>query len=96
MTKSKQQIMDDISELTHIPSFRCSSGSTEPREFFVALAEQLGLHESIKGLSKPEIAKFLCQSLGGVWGSHCESSGSTVTREGLEALYEQLVFLREL
>jgi hypothetical protein len=96
MTKSKQQIMDEISAITHIPQFHCSSGSTEPREFFTSLAEQLGLHESIKGLTKPEIAKFLCQSLGGSWGPHCESSGSTVTREGLEVLYDQLKFLREL
>jgi hypothetical protein len=94
--QSKQEIMDEISNLTRIPKFRCSSGSTEPREFFLALAEQLGIHEGIPAMTKPEIAKHLCQSLGGVWTEECESSGGTVTRAGLEVLRRQLDFLGDL
>lgn len=91
---SKQEIMDEISELTSIPKFYVSSGSTEPRAFFLALATQLGILELMNSKSKPELAKSICQALGSDWTPECESSGSTVTKVGLSKILGALQFLR--
>lgn len=91
---SKQEIMDEISQLTGIPKFYVSSGSTEPREFFISLATQLGIMEFMNSASKPELAKSICQALGGDWTEECESRGSTVTKVGLQKILDSLQFLR--
>lgn len=87
--------MDEISKLTNIPRYIVSSGSTEPREFFVALATQLGIMEVMNSKSKPELAKSICEALGGEWDVECESRGSTVTKQGLIQILNGLNFLRD-
>ena len=91
---SKQEIMDEISQLTNIPKFYVSSGSTEPREFFISLATQLGIMEFMNSTSKPELAKSICEALGGDWDEECESRGSTVTKLGLQKILDALQFLK--
>jgi hypothetical protein len=91
---SKQEIMDEISEITSIPKFHVSTGSTEPRAFFVALATQLGIIDFMNSTSKPELAKSICQALGSDWTEECESKGSTVTKIGLKKILDALQFLK--
>jgi len=92
--KTKQDILDEISDLAGIQKFYVSSGSTEPRAFFVALAIQLGITDFKQRMTKPELARLICYSLGGIWDFDCESSGSTVTKQGLINILEGLRFLR--
>jgi hypothetical protein len=94
MTLTKQEIIDEICSLTGLQKFWCSSGSTEPKAFFEALASQLGISESLGvGLTKQEIAKQICLSLGGNWDDSCQSEGATVTRAGLQNIRDALGFL---
>lgn len=96
MSDTKQQLMNEISDLARIPRFKVSSGSTEPRDFLLRIADQLGLQSEVGSLTKPEIARFLCISLGGTWSEDCESSGGTITKKGLMSLRDQLKFLEEI
>lgn len=91
---SKQEIMNEISDITSIPKFRVSTGSTEPRAFFVALATQLGIIDILNSNTKPELAKSICQALGTDWTEDCESRGSTVTKIGLKKILDSLQFLK--
>lgn len=90
---SKQQVMDEISRRVGIRHYFCSTGSTEPKEFFVDLAVQLGLQDLIVGKTKPEIAEIICLSLGQPWHLDYDSTGSTVTKQGLMAILRGLDFL---
>lgn len=81
----KIDVIADISELIGIEAPHLSTGSTEPRELFDSINLELGLGLS-PTLTKPEMAKGIVESAGHNWlGSH-ESTGGTVTLDGLEAV----------
>lgn len=91
---TKQALMDEICRLTGLPKFWCSSGSTEPKEFFLALAVQLGISASIgPGATKQELACIIAISLGGKWDESCQSEGATVTKIGLTRILDALSYL---
>ena len=60
-----------------------STGSTESKQLFSLVNKSLGLGFDPK-LSKPGLARQIVEASGGRWTMDCESSGSTVTRQGLE------------
>ena len=86
--ETKQTVIDRISLRLNIGDFKVSTGSTEPREFLVAVAEQFGLGEQAEKLDKPNIGKLIVESHGIKWQPNFDSRGSTVTKAGLLAIEE--------
>lgn len=84
--KTKQDVLNLTCEVLGIPKFSVSTGSTEPKEFFLAVIEQLGINPSKMPGSKIELAKLIVESCGRPWKSDYESTGSTVTFGGLCAV----------
>lgn len=66
---------------------KMSTGSTEPREIFEIVNEALGLGIDAR-LTKPDMAREIVEAAGMTWNAHYESTGSTVTKVGLEAVLE--------
>ena len=88
--ETKQDIMDTISLHLNIPFFKCSSGSTEPKEFLLAIAEQMGITKLTTGLDKIELAKLIVESSGEKWLPSYDSAGGTITKEGMIAIQESV------
>lgn len=80
-----------ISELIEIEMPHMSTGSTEPRELFAAVNEQLGLGLPAGG-TKPELARGIVESSGSPWLPNYESTGSTITLDGLKAVHAAVEF----
>lgn len=91
--ESKQKVMNSISSILGIPYFHCSTGSTEPKEFLLAIIEQLGISGLTSGLSKIELAKLIVESSGGNWLPSFDSTGATITSEGMLAIRESVFSL---
>jgi hypothetical protein len=71
-----------------------SSGSTEPRRIFEIVIEELGLDVDEKRLTKPGLAQFICDLAEVPWSIvTCESTGSTVTHDGLERVLKAVDIL---
>lgn len=83
---TKQEIIDDICEHLGISSYLVSTGSTEPKEFLIAVADQLGITGLSKGMDKQELGKLLVEGSGSLWLPQYDSTGGTITKEGLEAI----------
>ena len=88
---SKEDLIVEISVLLEIPPMKVSTGSTEPKELFIAISDVLGLRVSTKW-TKPEMAQQIVELSGGVWTTDCESSGGTVTHLGLERVRDAVSF----
>lgn len=80
-----------ISELIEVDMPHMSTGSTEPRELFVAINDQLGLGLPSSG-TKPELARGIVEAAGDVWLPTYESTGSTITLSGLKAVHAAVEF----
>ena len=83
---TKQDIIDEICACMGISSFRVSTGSTEPKEFLLAIADQLGLIGLSRGMDKQELAKLIVEASGELWLPEYDSTGGTITKEGLVAI----------
>lgn len=83
--ESKQQILDEISELLMLPRWVVSNGSTEPKTALVAIVGVLGL-QIAKDSSKTAIGRAIVEASGCVWLPRYESRGETITRAGLAAI----------
>jgi len=59
-----------------------STGSTESKELFLLINQVLGLGLDTH-LTKPDLAREIAEIGGQNWNPTCESTGSTVTAEGL-------------
>jgi hypothetical protein len=60
-----------------------STGSTEPKEILTAIDYAFGLNLPCDEMTKPDLAAMIVESAGFLWTPNCESSGGTITREGL-------------
>lgn len=87
----KDEIAEYITQKLHVENVQFSRGSTEPKELLLQIAEAIGLPISQR-LSKPEIAKLIVESSGAIWHPIYESSGSTITKQGMYALKEAIDF----
>ncbi len=85
---TKQEVIDAVCEHLGIPSFPISTGSTEPKEFLVAVAEQLGIQGSTAGMDKQELGRLIVEAGGNLWLPEFDSTGGTITKDGLEAIQE--------
>jgi len=89
---TKDDLNSQISEIIGIRPPPLSTGSTESKKLFVQINERLGLGLDSR-LSKPELARLICEIAGEVWSPECESRGSTVTLAGLIAVFNAVVIL---
>lgn len=80
-----------IAQLIDIEPPHVSTGSTEPRELFSAVNDQLGLGLPIDG-TKPELARGIVEASGFAWLPTFESTGGTVTLDGLRAVHAAVQF----
>lgn len=69
-----------------------STGSTESKKLFVEVNIVLGLGLDNR-LSKPDLARAICEVAGESWSPECESRGGTVTVVGLESVYNSVLRL---
>ena len=80
--------MDEICNQLGLPKFLVSRGSTEPRDFLVAVAEQLGIVGGYPYLDKSSLGRRIVEAGGRTWLPSYDSSGGTVTKDGLTAILE--------
>ena len=74
-----------------LPEVHFSTGSTEPKELFLQIAHCLAIDISDVN-TKPMIARRIVEVSGEVWLPNYESSGSTVTTDGLKAVHSAVEF----
>ena len=93
MEVTKQEIMDRVCDLLALPRFKVSNGSTEPRDFFDAVASAIGVDASHHP-KKQHLAEAIARCLGQDWDAKCDSrhqpasGGGTVTAEGLSRILQ--------
>ena len=90
----KSDVAKLITDKLGIEEVHFSTGSTEPKELFINIADSLGIDTNF-AKTKPNLAKSIVESSGGVWRPDFESSGSTVTLEGLLAVHSAVEFFLE-
>lgn len=83
---TKQEIIDEVCQHLGIPTHKVSTGSTEPKEFLIAVVDQLGISGLSEGMDKQEMGRLLVEASGNMWLPEYDSTGGTITREGLEAI----------
>lgn len=82
---NKTEVAKQITDLLRLEPVHFSTGSTEPKELFLKIADSLGLGiDSI--LPKPVMARRIVESAGLSWVPDYESTGGTVTLKGLQAV----------
>lgn len=92
---TKQDLLDDICDQLRIPHEPLGVGSSIPSQVFAVAGQRTGVGRG----SMPEIGQALAEKAGVKWGPDCDSrgstsgGGSTVTREGLDAVLQALRIL---
>lgn len=90
--ETKQDLLDALCDLLHIPRQSVGVGSSLPSEVFEAAAETAAVPTG----SMPEIGRAVTEKAGLVWSSDCDSTGSlsgggsTVTAAGLRTMLSAL------
>lgn len=91
---NKSELANEITDLLRLPPVHFSTGSTEPKELFLLISDSLGLGiDSI--LPKPEMARRIVESSGHSWLIDYESTGGTVTLQGLQAVKSSVEYYLE-
>lgn len=90
---TKQELVDEICLHLGIQSYLISTGSTEPKEFLIAVADQLGITGLSVGMDKQELGKLVVEASGEMWLPDFDSTGGTITKEGLLAIKASVVKL---
>lgn len=85
--ETKQDILNEVCMHLGLSPIQVSSGSTEPRDFFLRIISLLGLPGPNSG-SKPALGRSIVESAGIMWMPEYESRGSTITLRGLRAVRE--------
>ena len=88
---NKVEIANQITDLLRVKKVHFSTGSTEPKELFLLIAEALGLGIE-PSLPKPVMARRIVESAGLAWLPDHESTGGTVTLKGLEIVKSSVEF----
>lgn len=83
--RRKAEIVDELATRLGVQAPPMSTGSTEPKQIFTIVNDQLGLGLNPRG-GKPALARGIVEAAGGRWEADYESRGSTITRQGLEAV----------
>lgn len=91
-TETKQDVLNDITDLLGMPRSRVSVGSSLPSDVFIEAAKRVG----VPATSMPEICEGIILTAGMSYSRTFDSrdtvsgGGSTVTLEGAKALREAL------
>lgn len=94
MPATKADIVQRIAERLGVDPPPMSSGSTEPKRIFEVIVEELSLPIDPDQFSKPDLAHEIVKSVDLHWSPvTCESSGGTVTKTGLELVWQAVVIL---
>ena len=83
---TKQDLIDEVCSHLGIRKYLVSTGSTEPKEFLLAIVDQLGIIGLSSGMDKHELGKLIVESCGEIWLPEYDSVGGTITKEGLQAI----------
>lgn len=87
----KSEVAHLITSKLGLPDVHFSTGSTEPKELFLQIANCLAIDISDVN-TKPTIARRIVEVSGEIWLPNYESSGSTVTMDGLKAVHSAVEF----
>lgn len=87
----KSDVAHLITSKLGLPDVHFSTGSTEPKELFLQIANCLAIDISDVN-TKPTIARRIVEVSGEIWLPNYESSGSTVTMDGLKAVHSAVEF----
>ncbi len=87
----KSEVAHLITSKLGLPDVHFSTGSTEPKELFLQVADCLAIDISDVN-TKPMIARRIVEVSGEIWLPNYESSGSTVTTDGLKAVHSAVEF----
>jgi hypothetical protein len=90
---TKQEIIDSVCKHLKIGTYLISTGSTEPKEFLIAIADQLGISGLSVGMDKQELGKLIVEASGEPWLPDYDSTGGTITKEGLLAIKDSVLHL---
>jgi hypothetical protein len=90
---TKQDLINEICVHLGIPSYIISTGSTEPKDFLLAVADQLGITGLSVGMDKQELGKLIVEASGELWLPDFDSTGGTITKEGLMAIKSSVLKL---
>lgn len=90
---TKQELIDEICSHLGIPSFHISTGSTEPKEFLLAVVDQFGITGLSLGMDKQEIGRLIVEASGESWLPDFDSTGGTITKNGLMAIRASVIKL---
>jgi hypothetical protein len=90
---TKQEIIDSVCKHLKIGTYLISTGSTEPKEFLIAIADQLGITGLSTGMDKQELGKLIVEASGEPWLPDYDSTGGTITKEGLLAIKDSVLKL---
>jgi len=56
---TKQEIIDSVCKHLKIGTYLISTGSTEPKEFLIAIADQLGITGLSVGMDKQQLGQLI-------------------------------------
>ena len=87
----KSEVAHLITSKLSLPDVHFSTGSTEPKELFLQVANCLAIDISDVN-TKPTIARKIVEASGEIWLPDYESTGSTVTIDGLKAVHSAVEF----
>ena len=88
------QIVEQIAERLGVEPPPMSSGSTEPKRIFELIVEELSLPIAADQFTKPDLAHEIVKRAELHWSPvTCESSGGTVTRMGLDMVWQAVQVL---
>ncbi|MCA1713079.1 MAG: hypothetical protein LC789_16140 [Actinobacteria bacterium] len=94
MSPTKTQIVERIAGRLGVESPPMSSGSTEPKRIFELIVEELSLPIEPEKLTKPDLAHAIVKEAELRWSPvTCESSGGTVTKAGLDLVWQAVEIL---
>lgn len=94
MPPTKAQIVERIAERLGVETPPMSSGSTEPKRIFELIVEELSLPIEPDDFTKPDLAHEIVKSVDLYWSPvTCESSGGTVTKAGLDMVWQAVEIL---
>lgn len=93
--RTKEDIVNAIARLLGVEPPRMSSGSTEPREIFDVVIDSFGLIATPEATrTKPREAQTIVEAAGMQWLPNYESTGSTVTKDGLLAVLSAVQYFK--
>ena len=103
MRETTETLMEDICRIAGVPVVEPLAGATEPKSFYVAVAEALGVRTTDAAgrfLTKPELAQAIVAAAHLPWRPEWDGSltnsggGGSITNDGLRQIREAASVLR--